>query len=120
MVLSRSLKGESWTPEDGVTDYASSHRCFGSYEEFDVGSYMETNGSTLVVALTMVVVIGLQLFGTRKDVSSAADPMVPLTTIGFLGLLAALIVSNQQNATAVFGLLGGLAGFFIGRKERSE
>lgn len=44
-----------------------------------------------------------------------AVSLLGLTTVGFLGLFAALVVSNERNSAAVFSLLGAVAGFLAGR-----
>ena len=68
--------------------------------------------------LALVLVIGGQLllaWKKRWDILSIR--IIGISTIAFVGVFAALTVDNPTNAPAVFGLLGTIAGYLIGRSD---
>lgn len=49
--------------------------------------------------------------------NTGAVTIVGFTTLAFAAVFAALTASNNQNGSAVFGLLGAIAGYLGGRGE---
>jgi energy-coupling factor transporter transmembrane protein EcfT len=71
----------------------------------------------LIVVFVIVVIAQIRLAGKRVW-NSTSVRLVGITTIAFIGVFAALTVDNPQNGPAVFGLLGTIAGYLLGRTDK--
>jgi hypothetical protein len=91
--------------KEGKTDQGN-NRPFG--EDF----------STVLLMIAFVLIIGGQLLlAWKKKWNVLSIRIIGISTIAFVGVFAALTVDNQTNAPAVFGLLGTVAGYLIGRGD---
>jgi hypothetical protein len=76
------------------------------------------NGLLLVIAFIVVVVAEVVLLTKNGEKYSARGvQIIGLTIVAFLGVFSGLVVSSASNASAVFGLLGAVAGYLAGKKE---
>jgi hypothetical protein len=75
----------------------------------------------LVVAFS-ITIVSLSFLFSRPAIKFGPGHLksIALVVVGFLGVFAGLVVSNPTNATAVFGLLGALIGFVVGRSSKSD
>lgn len=80
-----------------------------------------TNPALLVIAFS-VTIISIAFLFSRPNIKFGSGHLkiVACVVIGFLGVFAALVVSNPVNSTAVFGLLGALIGFVVGKTSRTN
>jgi hypothetical protein len=74
----------------------------------------------LILTVFVVVVMAEVRLARVKAWSANAVRIIGLTTIAFVGVFAALTVDNEKNGPAVFGLLGTIAGYLLGRSDRHE
>jgi hypothetical protein len=74
--------------------------------------------SVLLIFVFVIVVISQIRLAQKKVWNSASIKIVGITTIAFIGVFAALTVDNQQNGPAIFGLLGTIAGYLLGKSDR--
>lgn len=58
---------------------------------------------------------------SRKGQTDGSDysRLLGLTIVVFLGVFSALVVSNEKNSAAAFGLLGAVAGFLVAKTGKS-
>ena len=68
----------------------------------------------LMVAMVLICLFQMGLIYVRGETINSARTL-SVTILGFLGLIAALTVSKEANATSIFGLLGALGGFVLGK-----
>lgn len=73
----------------------------------------------LVVVALLIVVLAQMIMAWWKNWNTNAIKIVGFTTLAFVAVFAALTVSNNQNGSAVFGLLGTIAGYLAGKGEDS-
>ncbi|MBK8067247.1 MAG: hypothetical protein IPK27_06375 [Rhodanobacteraceae bacterium] len=74
------------------------------------------SGLLLVIAFVATVVSEVVLLSKSGSKYGAGGiQMVGFTVVAFLGDFSALVVSSPNNASAVFGLLGAVAGFLVGK-----
>jgi hypothetical protein len=70
----------------------------------------------LILVFVIVVIAQIRLAGKRVW-NATSVRLVGITTIAFIGVFAALTVDNAQNGPAIFGLLGTIAGYLLGKTE---
>ena len=75
----------------------------------------------LIVAF-FITMISLTFLFSRPTVKLNPGHLkvIGFVVIGFLGVYAGLVVENATNATAVFGLLGALIGFVVGKASKAD
>lgn len=74
------------------------------------------NGLLLVIAFIVVVVAEVVLLiKSESKYGVGGVQIIGLTIVAFLGVFSGLVVASQNNASAVFGLLGAVAGYLVGR-----
>lgn len=71
----------------------------------------------LVIIALLIVVLAQMVMAWWRDWNTNAIKIVGFTTLAFVAVFAALTVSNTQNGSAVFGLLGTIAGYLAGKGE---
>jgi hypothetical protein len=81
--------------------------------------WFEQNSLLILVAFVIIVLVQMAM-AWRKGWTTSAVRIVGITTIACLGVFAALTVSNEKNGPAVFGLLGTVGGYLLGRNEGSS
>ena len=79
-------------------------------------AYITNHGNSffLMVAMVLICLFQMGLIYVRGETINSARTL-SVTILGFLGLIAALTVSKEANATSIFGLLGALGGFVLGK-----
>lgn len=83
-----------------------------------LGEAAVANFSTfLVVVALLVVVLAQMAMAWWRNWNLNAMKIVGFTTLAFVAVFAALTVSSTQNGSAVFGLLGTIAGYLAGKGE---
>jgi hypothetical protein len=81
------------------------------------------DSSTLLLALAYAVAMVAEAVVVVRSPQMKprfALLLLGITTVAFFGVFAALTVDTPSNSTAVFGLLGGLAGFVAGRGGKKD
>jgi hypothetical protein len=71
----------------------------------------------LILVAFVIVVIAQMIMAWMKEWNANAVRIVGISTIAFIGVFAALTVPSQQNVAAVFGLLGTIGGYLLGKSE---
>ncbi len=73
-------------------------------------------GALILVPFTLIVLV--QMWMTKKDGwTPNAVKIIGITIIGFIGAFAALTISQEKNASGLFGLLGTVVGYLAGKSE---
>ena len=84
-----------------------------------ITTYIKEHANAGVFSITLITIVSLQLIMIyRRGGSRSSYRLVSITIISFVGLLAALTVSNQHNASGIFGLLGTIVGYLIGKSKQ--
>lgn len=77
--------------------------------------------TTVLVVLAFIVVFIAQTIVTFKRKWDAhAVKIFCITVIAFFGVFAASTVDNENNAAAVFALLGTIAGYILGKSDEKS
>ena len=78
-----------------------------------------SNFSGVLIILAFVIIVSIQmLMALKKNWTNNSIKIVGISTIAFVSVFAALTV-QEKNAAAVFGLLGTIAGYLLGKAEDS-
>lgn len=80
--------------------------------------YLAGNGTTVVLSLLMLLTIIIQaLIIWKQGWGKLSYKLFGLTVLAFLAVFAGLTVSDTKSASGVFGLLGIISGYLIGKDE---
>ena len=74
---------------------------------------------TVLLIIVFVIVVLSQIRVAQKKLwNNTSIRIVGITTIAFVAVFAGLTVNDPRNGPAVFGLLGTIAGYLLGRTDK--
>jgi alanine or glycine:cation symporter, AGCS family len=81
--------------------------CFNALQSYTVASsFAEAFGiPTTVTGISLVVIVGLIIFGGIHRIASAAEVVVPIMAVGYILIALVVIVTNITAIPAVFALI---------------
>ena len=80
----------------------------------------QINNAVIILFAFVIVIIFEVTMIWRKGWDSYTVTLIGITTLACIGVFAAITVDKEKNGPAIFGLLGTLGGYLIGRLERRE
>jgi hypothetical protein len=82
----------------------------------NIGGWVINNAVIILFAFVIVIIIEVAMIW-KKGWDSYTITLIGITTLACVGVFAAITVDNERNGPAIFGLLGTLGGYLIGRLE---